>query len=148
MSDWEESSSSPEAGQQAFHEAVTPVQSSPSESERDEDDFDGSASRGIPPEVGLEGEESSSDDEDVSSATAESATQLVDKSREPVGEEQTGKSAFNYEDAEDGASNDEDKPLSAASGKDDSVDGGDQYEEEGPSKEDISDDEEKDEDAR
>lgn len=143
MSDWEDSTPSPEAGQQAFHEAITPVQSSPSASEPDDEDFDEFAPRDTRPEV----EEDSSSGEDAPSAPVESATQPIDNSPDPEGEEQTGERAFGYADAEDSASNDADKPSSAASEKDESVNR-DDHRGETPSKEDISDDEEKDEDAR
>ena len=141
MSDWDESSSSPEAGQGVFHEAITPVQSSPSSSERDEADFEGSTSHDKGPEVGLEREESSSG-EDVPSATVESTTQMVDESRDPDREEQTGESPVNYEDVEDSAFNDEDR-----SGKDGSVERSDRHEE-ASLQEGSSDDEEKGEDSR
>lgn len=96
MSDWEEGSSSPEAGQQVFHEAITPVQSSPSSSERDENDSNVSASQDVMSEAGLESEDSSSG-EDVTNAMESATRQVNDLTHsESEGEEQTRESVFEY----------------------------------------------------
>ena len=140
MSDWDESISSPEAGQQAFHEAITPVQSSPSASERDEDDFNRSTSHDV-----VSDKEGSSD-EDSLVAAAEVATHLVGKSPDSEGEKRTGESAFSYEDVEGNAFNDADK-SSTAPREDDLMDRSDRLGEV-PAQEDSSDGEEKGKDSR